>query len=88
MTQLSLVWDRTENTKKRSEKLTGDKRAILKLLENGNCWLVSDLAAAIGNLNHPSVSANIRNLRRDKFEIKLIKFGNGINGYQLNKEEK
>lgn len=83
MTQLSLVYDYSDNTKERSAKLTGDKLKIFQYLSDGKCWLVSDLARAIGNRSETSVSANVRNLRKDGFEIKLIKLGHGLNGYQL-----
>lgn len=83
MMQLKLVYDRVENTKERSAKLTGDKLAILKCLQNGQCWLVSQLANEIGNQNHASVSANCRNLRHDGFNVKLVKLGKGLNGYVL-----
>ena len=84
MHQLKLVWDSQEpRNKKRAEKLTTDKQKILKLLKYGKCWFVSDLAAAIGNKSETSVSANVRNLRKDGYIIHLLRFGNGINGYQL-----
>lgn len=85
MVQLSLVYDRVENSKERSAKLTGDKLKILRCLENGQCWLVSQLANEIGNMNHSSVSANVRNLRKDGFKIILVKLGNGLNGVRLEK---
>ena len=84
MGQLKLVWDRQEpKNVKRAVKLTTDKFKLLKLLENGQCWLVSALAKEIGNRCHSSVSANVRNLRKDGYIIKLIRLGNGLNGYEL-----
>lgn len=84
MTQLKLVYDSTEpNNKQRTIKLTTDKAKILKLLKDGKCWLVSDLAKAIGNKSETSVSANVRNLRKDGYKIPLLRFGGGLNGYIL-----
>lgn len=84
MSQLKLVWDRTDpDNKQRAKKLTGDKYKILTLLKNGQVWTVSAIAQAIGNKAEPSVSANVRNLRKDGFKIKLVKFGHGLNGYIL-----
>lgn len=87
MTQLKLVWDRQDpKNLKRARKLTGDKVKILELLKDETCWLVCDLAKAIGNPSETSVSANVRNLRKDGYKIKLIRLGNGLNGYQIVKE--
>jgi len=84
MNQLKLVWDSQDPANKdRANKLTTDKVKILHLLQNGNCWLVSDLARCINNPSETSVSANVRNLRKDGYEIKLIRFGKGLNGYQM-----
>ena len=82
--QLKLVYDSQDpKNKDRTAKLTGDKKAILELLSNNTCWLVCDLAKAINNPSETSVSANVRNLRKDGYKIKLIRLGKGLNGYQM-----
>ena len=87
MSQLKLVYDRQEpSNKQRTRKLTTDKHKILELLKDETCWLVCDLAKAIGNMSETSVSANVRNLRKDGYVIKLIRLGNGLNGYQLERK--
>jgi len=84
MTQLKLVYDSQDpKNKERTAKLTGDKYKILECLMDGKCWLVCDLAQAIGNPSETSVSANVRNLRKDGYVIKLIRLGNGLNGYEF-----
>lgn len=88
MTQLKLVWDSQEpRNLKKAKKLTSDKEKILNLLKNGDCWFFSDLAHQISNKSETSVSANVRNLRKDGYHIPLIRLGNGINGYQLKGKE-
>jgi len=69
----------TYEPEKDKERLANALKAIHQVMSDGGWWTVEELADKIGNRNHSSISAQIRNLRKLGFVVER-RNRNGIRG--------